>query len=75
LHDAAADAAFVQSLTRALRQDIPVHKLPLHINDPAFAEHCCRLLMELLAKPAGIEGDRQTTGARARAVTGGTTPR
>jgi uncharacterized protein (UPF0261 family) len=48
LHDAAADAAFVQSITRTLRKDVPVHKLPLHINDPAFAEHCCRLLMEFL---------------------------
>jgi uncharacterized protein (UPF0261 family) len=63
LHDAAADAAFVQSLTRTLRQDIPVHKLPLHINDPAFAEHCCRLLMEFLAKPVGFEGDRQPGSA------------
>ncbi len=50
LHDAVADAAFVQSLTRTLRKDIPIHRLPLHINDPEFAEHCCQLLMEFLAK-------------------------
>jgi uncharacterized protein (UPF0261 family) len=56
LHDAAADAAFVQSLTRTLRKDIPIHRLPLHINDPEFARHCCQLLMEFLAKPAGGEG-------------------
>ncbi len=49
LHDAAADAAFVRSLTRGLRGDIPVHRLPLHINDPAFAEHCCELLRGFLA--------------------------
>jgi uncharacterized protein (UPF0261 family) len=61
LHDAAADAAFVQSLTRTLRKDIAIHKLPLHINDPAFAQHCCRLLMEFLAKPAGLEGDRKAS--------------
>jgi uncharacterized protein (UPF0261 family) len=52
LHDAAADAAFVQSLTRDLRRDIPVHRLPLHINDPAFAEHCCELLRGFLASRA-----------------------
>jgi uncharacterized protein (UPF0261 family) len=49
LHDAAADAALVRSLTHGLRQDIPVHRLPLHINDPAFAEHCCELLRAYLA--------------------------
>jgi uncharacterized protein (UPF0261 family) len=75
LHDAAADAAFVQSLTRVLRPDIPVHQLPLHINDPAFAQHCCRLLMEFLAKPDAFEGDRQRVSAGIRAVAGGTTPR
>jgi uncharacterized protein (UPF0261 family) len=58
LHDAAADAAFVQSVTRGLRKDIPFHKLPLHINDPAFAEHCCRLLLEFLAKPAALQAER-----------------
>jgi uncharacterized protein (UPF0261 family) len=57
LHDAAADAAFVQSVTRGLRKDIPFHKLPLHINDPAFAEHCCRLLLEFLAKPAALQAE------------------
>ena len=60
LHDAAADAAFVQSLTRGLRKDIPFHKLPLHINDPAFAEHCCRLLMEFLAKPPALKPEGGT---------------
>jgi len=59
LHDAAADAAFVQSLTRTLRKDIAFHKLPLHINDPAFAQHCCQLLMEFMAKQAGSEGKRK----------------
>ena len=48
LHDAAADASFVRSLTRVLRGDIPVHRLPLHINDPAFAAHCCELLRGFL---------------------------
>jgi hypothetical protein len=59
LHDAAADAAFVQSLTRTLHKDIAFHKLPLHINDPEFAQHCCQLLMEFMAKQAGSEGKRK----------------
>jgi uncharacterized protein (UPF0261 family) len=50
LHDAAADAAFVRQLTRALRRDIPVHRLPLHINDAGVAEFCCGLLKEMLAR-------------------------
>ncbi len=49
LHDGAADAAFVRNLTRGLRRDIPVHRLPLHINDRAFAEHCCEVLRGFLA--------------------------
>lgn len=53
LHDAAADAALVRSLTRVLRRDIPVHRLPLHINDAGFADFCCRLLEEMLAARPG----------------------
>ena len=49
LHDAAADAALLRSLSRALRRDIPIHRLPLHINDPPFAEYCCELLRGFLA--------------------------
>lgn len=52
LYDAAANAVFVRSLTQGLRRDIPVHRLPLHINDPAFAEHCCELLRDFLAPRA-----------------------
>ena len=48
LHDAAADAALLRSLSQDLRRDIPVHRLPLHINDPPFAEHCCELLLGFL---------------------------
>ncbi|HET7874690.1 MAG TPA: Tm-1-like ATP-binding domain-containing protein [Methylomirabilota bacterium] len=52
LHDAGARAAFVRALTRHLRRDIPVHRLPLHINDPAFADRCCAVLLELLGADA-----------------------
>ena len=48
LHDARARAMFVEALTRALRKEIPVHRLPLHINEPAFADHCCAVLLEML---------------------------
>jgi uncharacterized protein (UPF0261 family) len=48
LHDAAADAALVRHLTRALRRDIPVHRLHLHINDAGVADYCCQLLEEML---------------------------
>ncbi len=48
LHDAEADAALVRSLSRALRRDIPVHRLPLHINDAGVADLCCQLLEEML---------------------------
>jgi uncharacterized protein (UPF0261 family) len=49
LHDAEGDAAFVRALTRTLRSTIPVHRLPLHINDPGVADHCCDLLQHMLA--------------------------
>ncbi len=49
LHDAAADAVFMRRLTRTLRPDIPVHRLPLHINDTGFADFCCQLLEGMLA--------------------------
>jgi uncharacterized protein (UPF0261 family) len=48
LHDPLADAALVESLTRSLRREIPVHRLPLHINAPPFADRCCELLLEFL---------------------------
>lgn len=51
LHDAPADAALVRALTRALRRDIPVHRLPLHINEAGFADFCCSLLEGMLAVP------------------------
>lgn len=53
LHDALADAALVRSLTQGLRRDIPVHRLPLHINEAGFADFCCSLLEEMLAARPG----------------------
>jgi uncharacterized protein (UPF0261 family) len=54
LHDPQADAALVRNLTRDLRPDIAVHRLPLNINDPAFAEYCCELLNGFL-RPAAAD--------------------
>ena len=48
LHDVQADAAFIRALTGGLRAEVAVHRLPLHINDPAFAEYCCELLRGFL---------------------------
>lgn len=46
--DPAADAALFDALTDALRPDIDVRELPLHINDPAFAEAAAQRLHALL---------------------------
>jgi uncharacterized protein (UPF0261 family) len=53
LHDAGAQAAFVRALTGHLRADIPVHRLQLHINDSTCADHCCALLLDMMASRAG----------------------
>ncbi len=37
--DEDADTAFCDELCRALRADIACERLPLNINDPAFADH------------------------------------
>ncbi|MFB3817654.1 MAG: Tm-1-like ATP-binding domain-containing protein [Candidatus Methylomirabilales bacterium] len=48
LHDPAAIAAFLEHLGRTLRPDVPVHRLPLHINEPGFADRCATLLLDML---------------------------
>jgi uncharacterized protein (UPF0261 family) len=50
--DRAANDAFVSTLRRGLRPDIPVEVLPHHINDGAFARAAADALLELL--PAGL---------------------
>jgi uncharacterized protein (UPF0261 family) len=40
--DLDADQAFVDTLRRTLRPDIPVHVVNMHVNDPDFAEHLVR---------------------------------
>lgn len=55
LHDAGARAALLAALGRYLARRIPVHRLPLHINDPAFADHCCAVLLGMLGRAARAE--------------------
>jgi uncharacterized protein (UPF0261 family) len=50
--DRAANDAFVSTLQRDLRPDIPVEVLPHHINDEAFARAAADTLLALL--PAGL---------------------
>jgi uncharacterized protein (UPF0261 family) len=56
LHDAEADATLVRQLTRALRRDIPVHRLPRHINDAEVSDLCCQLLEEMLKRELDARG-------------------
>jgi uncharacterized protein (UPF0261 family) len=69
LHDAKADAAFVNSLTEHLRPEITVHKLPLHINEPAFADHCFELLSGFLAlRGTASVSEREMVGRAATEI-------
>lgn len=55
LHDAAARAAFLAALGRHLARRMPVHRLPLHINHPAFADHCWAVLLGMLGRETRAE--------------------
>jgi uncharacterized protein (UPF0261 family) len=48
LHDPAADAALVRALADHLDPRIPLRRLDLHINDPAFADACVDALLAML---------------------------
>ena len=45
-----ADKAYVNTLKKALRADIPVHVVEKDINDPAFAALAAERLIELMKK-------------------------
>jgi uncharacterized protein (UPF0261 family) len=55
-HDPAADAAFLAALQGHLRGDIPVVKVPAHINAPLFAEAVLALFHRQMAEPAPAAG-------------------
>jgi uncharacterized protein (UPF0261 family) len=48
LHDAHADRAFIGELRRALPASIEIEECLQHVNDPEFAEHAARRLIELI---------------------------
>jgi len=53
-HDPDADSALIDSLTGALREEIPVHKLDVDINDVTLAEKAVELLENWMVKNNGI---------------------
>jgi uncharacterized protein (UPF0261 family) len=55
-YDAAADAAFLQSLKRTLSPAVELTDMDVHVNDPAFAGECVRQLLSLIPP----EGERST---------------
>lgn len=68
LHDPEANARLVRALAERLDARIPLHRLDLAINDPAFAEACVEALLAMLkGKPPGsAELHRPVTEKRRR---------
>jgi uncharacterized protein (UPF0261 family) len=62
LHDAEANAAFVEALTRGLRSDIAVREEGATINDPAFAALAAGTMIELLENGSETPGDSGEVG-------------
>lgn len=58
LHDAGADAALVRVLEARLSPRVPLRKLPLHVNDPEFADACADALLSMLGRRPGAEPNR-----------------
>lgn len=55
--DPEADQAFVETLKKTLRNDIPVWELEGHINDPEFVQRLVPIFLDLM-KQAGVQGKR-----------------
>ena len=49
LHDPEADAVLVRTLAERLDPRVPLRRLDLHINDPAFADACADTLLAMLS--------------------------
>lgn len=45
-----ADAAFLETMQQALRDDIPVHTYERHVNDPAFGREVAGLFVALMSE-------------------------
>jgi uncharacterized protein (UPF0261 family) len=56
LHNPDADTALVEALSTHLDRRIPLRRLDLHINDPAFADACVDTLLEMVGRPAEATG-------------------
>jgi uncharacterized protein (UPF0261 family) len=52
LHDPELNRAFIDRLRGALRPDIDVSEVDMHINDPAFARQAARAMIGMLAPAA-----------------------
>lgn len=52
LYNPEADRAYIETLKRELRNDIPVYIRDLDINDPAFATEAAEYLAALVKKNA-----------------------
>jgi uncharacterized protein (UPF0261 family) len=52
LWDPEADAAFVEALHEALRDDIPFEQIDAHVDDPDFAELVADRYLTLSEEPA-----------------------
>jgi uncharacterized protein (UPF0261 family) len=55
--DPEADDAFLESLRKHLRSDIPIQEYPLHVNDPEFGVRAADEFLELLREtdqPRGV---------------------
>ena len=46
--DPEADALYLETLRRELRDDIPIHTYPRHVNDPAFGREVADLFIQLM---------------------------
>ena len=53
LWDPEGDAAFIESLAAALRPDIPIESVDMHVNDPAFGALVAARYLSMISDEAG----------------------
>ena len=46
--DPEADALYLETLRREIRNDIPIHPYPRHVNDPDFGREVADLFIQLM---------------------------
>lgn len=52
-----ADAAFLETLQREIRRDIPVLTFDRHVNDPEFGREVASLFVEMMEKTSRTQGE------------------